>query len=102
MSINSPLGSNYALCEKPFAEEIDKFLYDQLKKAPHFRYAFFGREAYDTFFDISGSLPLEDSNFPWKGLVINFEVWEEMGKPNLYEPFCDGYLWIPKIFGDLQ
>ena len=101
MSMGSPMGSNYALLEKPFDEEIDKWFYHELKEFPFFSYAFFGGEAYDTFLDISFTTEiLKGPHFPWKGLVVKSEFWNKMGKPNLYKPFCDGYLWIPKVFGN--
>lgn len=93
MNMGSPMGSNYALLRKPFDEEIDKWFYNELKKVLPFRYAFFGGEVYDTFLDIALTAEiLKDPNFPWKGLIVRFEFWGKMGKPNLYEPFCDGYI----------
>jgi hypothetical protein len=68
-------------------------LYDKLRSAPAFRFALVGVETGQ--FALMRSLP-EMINHPAShGLVISRSIWEQLGRPDGFESFSDGYLWKP-------
>lgn len=80
--------------------EIGNLLYQHLRGAPEFRYALFGAEALDQFFDVDSThnMVLRDPKLiqdGWEGLVIDQALWEQIGYSDRYEPFRPGCVWRP-------
>jgi hypothetical protein len=80
--------------------EIGRLLYDRLLTAPDFRYALFGAEALDNFFDAHSTYNAvlrEPAMIApgWAGLVVDESFWEQSGRPAAYERFRPGYYWVP-------
>lgn len=80
--------------------EIGHQLYARLRQAPPFRYAFYGPEALDAFFDVHSvyNIIQRDSEVirtGWAGLVIDHTLWTQSGRPAGYQPFRPGVYWRP-------
>jgi hypothetical protein len=82
------------------ATEAGLRLYDRLRSAPRFRYAIVGWD--------SGNIPPDelvewltddDGSDGWllngPPYVVDAELYAEIGKPQPYKPFHDGYWWVP-------
>lgn len=80
--------------------EIGQRLYQHLRDAPAFRYARFGAEALDDFFDVHSTYNrvLRDPGLlqaGWDGLVIDQALWDLIGRSDHYQTFRPGYVWMP-------
>lgn len=70
--------------------EFMRQMYMHLRKAPPFRYAVAGIECHDfSLRDCDGRLA------PMEGLVICDQVFLDAGRPVDFQPFAEGYHWIP-------
>jgi len=80
--------------------EIGHLLYQHLRAAPPFRYALFGAEALEQFFDVHSvyNRVLREPKIiadGWAGLVIDLALWEQTGRSPHYEPFGPDHVWQP-------
>lgn len=101
MSISSPTGDNDKLLQLPYRDEVVDFIFTRLKTSPTFTYAMFGGECaesimYDDFHDEL----LQEPDWPYEGLVMRTTFWDELGKPDGFEAFVEGFVWrgVPRLF----
>jgi hypothetical protein len=95
-----PSGVSQGLCDNIIKSDGEIFqvkqsLYLRLKSAPFFRYAICEFEI--TPFDTYSRLLREQGTDrdPLQGLVLNRQIWEDIGRPQGYEPFRENAFWIP-------
>lgn len=70
------------------------FLYDRLRTAPPFRFAYIGYEV-EEFRTYSELIDNGEPDLPNNGVVISSEIYEYLNKPPDFLPFAPGYFWIP-------
>jgi hypothetical protein len=96
LAIASPHGSRPELLEPEPYNEIQAFLYEELKKCPPFLYAAFGGEMEDFFFDedIREGLVTEP-DYHVHGLILTTVQWHASGALPNFVPFAKDYVWMP-------
>ncbi len=78
--------------------EVGKALYQQLRTAHSFRFAFVGVEVLEilNFDEIPDLLnDPDDLLLRYAGLVIKQSLTQNSSSEKLFEPFSNGYCWIP-------
>jgi hypothetical protein len=68
-------------------------LYERLKLFSGYRFAIVGIETFQ--FNSLESLPKLLGNPALAGLVVSKEVYQSIGLPAGFQPFSNGYLWLP-------
>ena len=70
--------------------QLGLFLYARLRTAPPFQFAIIGVEVQeDDPYDRKGAL------YPFPGLMISQQMFDQWSQPRGFEPFAPGYLWVP-------
>lgn len=83
-------------------DEIAALLYQALGGAVHFLCAIVGWEVQDLFlpdpecgYESNRVYPADFLSPGWDGLVLAEALWSGIGKPDAFQPFSSGYVWIP-------
>lgn len=73
---------------------VGRALYERLRTSPPFRFALCGVEAgsWDSYDGLKGHLPFGSA---YHGLVLSAATWESLGRPEPFEAFSEGCVWIP-------
>jgi hypothetical protein len=73
--------------------EIGHLLYERLRSATGYRYALAGIETSE--FRYFSELDEDLAVLAFAGLVISDEIWQRIGRADVFTPFSPGYVWRP-------
>jgi hypothetical protein len=81
--------------EQKLMTALAMMLYETLRDAPAFRFAMVGIEV--DGFRTYEELDQDIVNLDFAGLVLSEPVWVQLGSPDVFIRFADGYVWRPFV-----